>query len=128
MKHNNISESIIKYVLTLNDQELSELTRYKLAEIFGINKNYLSKKFKKDTCRTVCDFLDFEKMKRAERLLKTSSLTVKTISKQVGISKHTYFVKKFQEIYGLKPGNYRELFKPGNSGDAETPLEPEKTP
>ncbi len=112
MKFEKISELVVEYVISRNLEELSELTRYKIANHFGINQNYLSEKFKEDTRMTVWEFLNFEKMKRAECLLKTRhDIPVKKISHLVGIVKLTHFRSKFKKIYGLKPGRYRKMFK-----------------
>lgn len=108
MKHINLCERVVEYILTRDLDELAQLTRYRLANTFGINKNYLSEKFKADTQRTVYEFIEFEKMKRAEKLLKTrTDLSVKDISRMVGVVKYVQFRAKFKKIYGLKPGEYR---------------------
>lgn len=112
MRFENISESVVEYVISRDLRELSGLTRYKIADHFGINKNYLSEKFKEETQMTVLEFLNFEKMKRAECLLKKrQDIPVKRISILVGIAKVSQFRTKFQSIYGLKPGQYRNVFK-----------------
>lgn len=112
MKHKNISQRVATFVITRNLEELSELTRYKIANKFGINKNYLSERFKEGSQKTVLEFINFEKMKRAEFLLKTRyDLSVKDISKKIGIVKYKQFRAKFEKVYGLKPGEYRKLFK-----------------
>lgn len=108
MKHANLCDRVVEYILTRDLDELAQLTRYRLANAFGVNKNYLSEKFKADTQRTVWEFIEFEKMKRAEKLLKTrSDLSVKDISHMVGVVKYVQFRAKFKKIYGLKPGEYR---------------------
>lgn len=100
------------YIISISLPELSQLTKYKIAEAFHINKNYLSEKFKKETNTTVYGFLNFEKMKRAEKLLTTRfDLSVEDISRRVGIIKCRQFRRKFKNIYGLNPGKYRKLFK-----------------
>ncbi len=112
MKHKNISQLVVEYIITRNMDELSELTRYKIADIFGINKNYLSKRFKGGTKMTLFEFINFEKMKRAENLLITRrDLSVKKISRRIGIEKYKQFREKFKKIYGVKPGRYRILYK-----------------
>ncbi|MCK4765116.1 MAG: helix-turn-helix transcriptional regulator [Candidatus Aminicenantes bacterium] len=112
MKHQNLHEKAVEYIYTRNLQELSQLTRYMIADFFNVNQNYLSKKFKKETGMTISKFLAFEKMRRAEQLLKTRfDLPVIKISEMVGIVKPTQFRKKFQKIFFLKPGKYRRLFQ-----------------
>lgn len=112
MRCKNIPQLVVEYIITRNLRELSLLTRYQLADRFGINKNYLSEKFKEETQMTVLQFLDFEKMKRAEWLLKTRpDLSVRKISDLLGIVKVNQFRSKFKKIYGVKPGRYRSLLK-----------------
>jgi two-component system response regulator YesN len=112
MKYDNISERVVSFIITRNTEELSQLTRYKIAGHFGVNKNYLSKKFKEGTQMTVLQFIDFEKMKRAEYLLRVRlDLSVEDISHKLGILDNRQFRKKFKSIYGLNPGKYRLLNK-----------------
>jgi AraC-like DNA-binding protein len=112
MKHKRIGEAVVEYIITRNLKELSGLTRYMIADHFGINKNYLSEKFKEETQMTVRQFLDFEKMKRAEGLIKTRpDLNVRKISDLVGIEKLSHFRMKFKKLYFLNPGRYRRLVR-----------------
>lgn len=110
MKFANISCLVVEFVVSCDLHELSELTRYRLANHFGINQNYLSKRFKEDTGMTVLEFINRERLKRAESMLKRCpELSVRKISTQVGIAKVEQFRTKFKKIYGLKPGKYRSL-------------------
>lgn len=108
MKFQNVTDLIVEFIVSLDVRDLSTLTRDGIAYRFGINKSYLSEKFKEDTRRTVWEFINFEKMKRAEQLLRTRpDLSVKDISRIVGIVKAEQFRARFCKIYGLKPGKYR---------------------
>ena len=112
MKYYKIGESVVEYIITRNLKELSNMTRYMIADHFGINKNYLSEKFKEETQMTVLQYLDFEKMKRAQDLIKTRpDLTIREISHLVGIEKLSQFRAKFKKAYLLSPGRYRLLIK-----------------
>ena len=110
MKHKNVSKNIVVYVLGLNIDELSNLTRYKIAEKFQINISYLSERFKKDTNMSVLHFIEFEKMMRAEMLIKTrSDLSIESISRILGFGKPEQFRLKFKKYFVLKPYQYRKL-------------------
>jgi AraC-like DNA-binding protein len=117
MKFRNIAEQVASYVISCSVGELSQLTRYKIANKFGINKNYLSEKFNREVQMTVLQFLELEKMKRAEKLLKCRhDMSVEKISHMLGIENLTQFRSKFKKTYGLKPGQYRKPFKTCHSG------------
>lgn len=108
LKSRRIPAQVAEYVVALELEALAELTRDKLAEHFGINRSYLSEVFKRRANRTLWEFITFERMKRAEMLLRTRpDLTVEEISRRVGIVKCEQFRAKFYRIYGLNPGKYR---------------------
>lgn len=44
----------------------------------------------------------------AERLLKETDLSVADIVNNIGYENNSYFHKKFREIYGFSPANYRK--------------------
>lgn len=100
------------YILSHSLEELSELTRYKIAAYFDINISYLSKKFKKDTKMSLFKFIEAEKMNRARILLETrDDLTVEDISKMFGLEKTEQFRAKFKRLYYITPGQYKALLK-----------------
>lgn len=112
MKPKNLCERVIEYVWTLDLKELSQLKRYKIAEKFNINKNYLSEKFNKSTKMTVHEFIQIVKIKRVEELLKSRiDLTIERISEIIGIKKTHQFRKKFKKLNGLNPQKFRNLNK-----------------
>jgi two-component system response regulator YesN len=112
VKYLKLADLAVGYIISRDLQELAQLTRYKIAEHFGVNRNYLSKIFKEGTQMTVLEFIEFEKLKRGELLLKTRlDLSVKDISLQLGIADVRQFRKKFKNTFGLNPGKYRTLYK-----------------
>lgn len=112
MKFENISCDVAEYVISCKLNDLSQLSRYRLASNFGINQNYLSKRFKEDTGMTIWEFINNERLKRAEFMLKyRPELSVRKISVKVGIVSVEQFRAKFKKIYGLKPGRYRSVLR-----------------
>ncbi len=109
MNRHNISAKVVAYILTRTLEELSQLTRNEIATEFNVNRNYLSKKFKRDTNMSVFGFIEFEKMIRAKILLHDrTELSVMKISKLLGVSKVNQFRKKFKRFYHITPGLYRK--------------------
>jgi two-component system response regulator YesN len=112
MKHEKLTEEVIVYILTLNLQELSQLTRYKIAQIFDVNENYLSKRFKKDTQVSLFDYIESAQVHQAAELLRErADLSVHDVQKLVGIEKNQHFSKKFKKILGINPSQYRDIFR-----------------
>lgn len=112
MKHDKLTEEVIIYILTRDLQELSQLTRYKLAQIFDVSENYLSKRFKKDTQVALFDYIESAQVHQAAELLRErEDLNVGDVQKMVGIEKSQHFSRKFRKILGINPSQYRDIFR-----------------
>ncbi|MCP4150165.1 MAG: helix-turn-helix domain-containing protein [bacterium] len=71
----------------------------------------LSRQVKRHTKMTLETFLFKEKMGRAAFLLKVHvDITVKEVARRIGFCNSDYFIKKFKEHYGVRPGSYK-VFK-----------------
>ena len=46
-------------------------------------------------------------MRKAEKMLRTTFLTVKQVLKHVGIGSNAHFVHDFRKMYGVTPTAYR---------------------
>ena len=113
MKRNKVNiEEIVSYILGLEMDELADITRYRIASRFGINKNYLSYKFKKHTKMSVLQFIDFVKINRAAALLRErQDMAINDISKKIGIINGHQFRIKFKKKFFINPSQYRILNK-----------------
>lgn len=88
-----------------------------LAEIFYMDKSYLSRIFKEVTNYTVSEFLNCQRIDHAKVLLLDESLTMEDISKKLGYERLSYFDRIFKKHMGISPLQYRKatLHKEGNS-------------
>lgn len=112
MKHSEITRKVIAYIMTRTVKELSLLTRDELADVFNINISYLSHRFKQDADISVFQFIEFEKIVRAKRMLEERpDLTVEEISEKFGIKKTNQFRMKFKKYYHITPGFFRTHLK-----------------
>jgi two-component system response regulator YesN len=112
MKHEKLTEEVIIYILTQELQELSQLTRYKIADKFEVNESYLSKRFKKDTGVSLFDYIESAQMYQAAELLKERhELTIGDVQRMVGVEKSQHFTKKFKKVLGIIPSQYRNIFR-----------------
>ena len=84
-----------------------DLSLKALAAAQNINASFLSALFKKETGKTVTDYVNETRTKQAMNLLNTTSLQIQTISQLCGISDVNYFSKIFKKYTGLTPKEYR---------------------
>jgi AraC-like DNA-binding protein len=110
MDNKNIFDQVLRYVMTVADEEFAAISVGTLAHLFNVERSKLTRQFKRQTGLTLEDFLFKEKMARAAFLLKAhGDITVKEVSKKIGFCTSDYFIRRFREYYGIVPGRYREL-------------------
>jgi AraC-like DNA-binding protein len=81
-----------------------------MAQEIGVNPNYLSTLFSKSENKTITDYITDEKLHLCENMLKYSDYTIQEISAYFAFSSQSYFTKLFKRVYGLTPGEYRQLY------------------
>lgn len=110
MDTKDVSDRVIRYVMTMTDKEFADLSVNTLAYSFKMDRYRLLRQFKRQTDMTLEDFLFKEKMARAAFLLRTHhGITVREVSSRIGFCTCDYFIRKFRAFYGIAPGRYREL-------------------
>ena len=68
----------------------------------------LSQFFKEKTGQNVLDYSTDFRMERAKKLLSDPKLTLKEISQQVGYYNVSSFIRRFKQLNGVTPGDYRK--------------------
>ena len=73
----------------------------------GCSKSTLLTTFKREFGTTVNNFVNDQRLKKAEGLLYKGKLSVAEISSECGFSDQSYFSKVFSARYGIPPTEYR---------------------
>lgn len=79
-----------------------------VADKFGVSLSYLSQFFKEKTGSTVLDYITTLKMDKAKELLLSTSLPLKDIAEQVGYINVSSFIRRFKQVSGMTPGEYKK--------------------
>lgn len=95
-------EQMKQYIEENLDEKLDLQT---LADMFYLNKYYLSHYFKKETGFSVNKYILNRKISRAKWLLK-ENLAVSEVALEVGFSNYTYFINAFKREVGISPKQY----------------------
>ena len=94
----------------LIDSQLSgELSLRHIAAALEQNPSYLSNLFKKETGRTITDFISQRRVEQASNLLRTTAMQVQDVAICCGIPDANYFSKVFKKYTGMSPAEYRSL-------------------
>jgi AraC-like DNA-binding protein len=98
------------YILQYIEKNYLTCTLESVAKWFGFHPNYLSSFIKKMTGQTFKSLILKQKMLHASHLLRNTTTPVYTIAELVGYNNLSFFYKKFQEHFNLRPQEYREKF------------------
>ncbi len=78
------------------------------AEYFHMLLPNLSQFFKDRTGQNILDFSTDFRMKKAKELLEDDMLTLKEIGQRVGYYNVSSFIRRFKQLNGMTPGDYRK--------------------
>lgn len=81
-----------------------------LAMQVKLNKSYLSTLFKKETKKSVSEFILSKRMEAAQNMLKFSDYTYAEISAILTFSSQSHFTRVFKKQTGYTPKEYRNKF------------------
>lgn len=105
------SSTVQKTIALIEYDITSNLTLSSLASLQNISPGYLSTIFKKETGKTITEYIVDKRVEHAKRLLTTTRLQIQTVALNCGIMDVQYFSKIFKKKTGMTPKEYRETSK-----------------
>ena len=102
------SPIVQKAILIIESDISAELSLNLLAQKLGISAGYLATIFKKETNKTVSEYIKDKRIEHAIYLLSTTHLQIQTVALHCGIMDVQYFSKMFKKKIGKNPKEYRE--------------------
>lgn len=85
-----------------------EITVADIAGLYGINKKYSGRLFKKEVGISFCEYLNLRRTEAAKGLLGETDMSIAEIALECGYNNITYFNRVFKKITGISPGEYRK--------------------
>jgi CheY-like chemotaxis protein/AraC-like DNA-binding protein len=79
-----------------------------LSERSGYSAKQVYRRIKSLTGQTAVDYIRSVRLKKAAMLLSGKTFTVAEVMYMVGFSNHSYFAKRFQEMFGKSPKQFAE--------------------
>ena len=102
------SVTIRKAVDHIHHHYAEDLSLNTVADVVFLNRDYLSRQFKKEVGVNFSEYLMKVRMKQARRLLENSSLRISEIACSIGIVNVSYFSTVFHKTFGCKPNDVRK--------------------
>ena len=84
------------------DPSLSEM-----AQVVNLSPSRLRYLFKRETGVAPGHYLKAFRLEQAKELLETTFLSVKEITRSIGINDQSHFIREFKKSYGFTPAQYR---------------------
>ncbi len=100
-------EQIKRWVENSIEQDIDRSTA---ARLFQVSPSYVSQLFKRMCGMNFHEYLTGCRLNFAAQLLKNTNLAVYQIADQCGFKSHVHFVRRFREINGMPPGQYRDHY------------------
>ena len=85
----------------MHDTKISDI-----ADMFNLNRMYLSRIFKEKTDMSIQEYLIYRRLHEAKKLLKKGYNVAET-SQMVGYTDYFSFSKAFKKRYGTPPSKYK---------------------
>ncbi len=102
------SLAVQKTILLIDSDLSANLSLNSLASHQKVSPGYLSTIFKKDTGKTVSEYIREKRIQHAAFLLATTRQQIQTVALHCGIVDVQYFSKIFKKLTGKTPKEYRE--------------------
>ena len=81
-----------------------------LARHTGLSESYLSTLFKKETGRSVSEYVLYKRMEAAQNMLKYSDYSYAEIGAILSFSSQSHFIRVFKKYTGHTPKEYRDKY------------------
>ncbi|MBN2617848.1 MAG: response regulator [Spirochaetales bacterium] len=114
--YNNESSNLVCNIKKYIEKNISDpnLTLVSIANEFGMNHSYLSRKFSQESNFTIVEFISKCRVNLAKKLILTTDLRSYEICDQIGISDPHYFSLFFKKHTGVSITEFKKSIKVKN--------------
>jgi two-component system response regulator YesN len=104
-----LADEILKYI----DECYADanITLQCISDNFNLSISKISRTFKKKYNTTIMQYIDSLRMEKAKQLLRDTEMLIKDIIEECGYNDFSNFMRKFKNIEGITPSEYRQLVK-----------------
>lgn len=105
---NMVSREVAQTILYIKSHYCeADISLSNAAQEVAMNKDYLSKLFKRETGIGFSDYANIQRIKKAQELLITTNMKSYEVAQKVGFQNESYFSRVFKKIVGVRPNEYK---------------------
>lgn len=108
---NGVSRPVQACCDYIDNHPMAEFSVDDLAAKAGYTTYYFSRVFKKETGKTIKEYIRDARIYQSKMLLSTTNLSIQEISEQLHFCSQSYFAGQFQKVEGIAPADYRNKYK-----------------
>lgn len=99
---------LIKLFKYIKDNLGGELTNKILSDVADVSEDYVGQYFKTLTGINPQDYIEYQRMEHAVKLLRTTKMSIRDIGRNCGYKDTAYFCRRFKMMYGIPAGKMRK--------------------
>lgn len=80
------------------------------ADRFNMSMSGISLYFKENTGQNILDYVSYLRMEDAKKMLRETNMTIKDICTEIGYYNASSFIRRFKQLTGQTPGEYRNNY------------------
>jgi len=104
---NSSNEHVAKIINHIDEHITEKLSLHSVSQKIGLTKEYTAFIFKKETGRTLTDYVNERKMLIAKDLILSNTMSLNDLSNYLGYDNYNYFSRLFKRYFGISPLNLK---------------------
>ena len=89
----------------------SPVSLRELSEHVYLSKEYTAHIFKKETGKTVTEYVNYRKMLLAKEMLEGGEMSLSEIAESLGYESYSYFFRVYKKTFGVSPKKAKRIFE-----------------
>ncbi len=102
------NERVLECVRYIDEHVSEKLSLSCLAKKMNLSREHLSYIFKRETGKTLTDYVNSQKMQAARALIESGEMSLGDVSEQLGFENYNYFSRLFRKYFDISPVEIRK--------------------
>jgi AraC-like DNA-binding protein len=106
--NNTVNEHVVDCMKYIDEHINEKMSLSTLAQYANISREYLSGIFRRETGKTVTEYINERKMQAAKELISVEKMSLSDVSEHLGYDNYNYFSRLFRRHFDISPVEMRK--------------------